>query len=58
MEGGGLNVEHEGWSVFGFGPFDMGGCYGMGINLLPLYFYELIFFLVHTISSASDLLLF
>ena len=33
----------EGLCVFGFCPFDMGGCYGVGINSMPLYFYELIF---------------
>ena len=31
-------------SAFGFCPIDMGGCYGMGINCLPLSFYLKVLF--------------
>ena len=31
-------------SAFGFCPLDMGGCYGMGINCLPLSFYLKVLF--------------
>ena len=43
-----------GWRVkcvFGFRPFDMGGCCWIGINILLLSFHELILFLVHPMSS-------
>jgi hypothetical protein len=53
MEGVGLKVKNDELCGFGFCPFDMGGCYGMGINRLPLYFMNSLLF-----GTSSDLFLF
>ena len=56
MAGVGLRVKNEKWCVFGFRPYDMVGYYGMGINCLPLYFYEHILYLVQIFCSITIVL--